>query len=106
MILRTAVSREIAAPPERVVAYDMDTGVATTEDGSTWQVTEGALVGPFGEELERLPGHNAFWFALVNHAPRFRLYEEEAPQSSLIASGCNLFAYLEGTSIAATTCTL
>ena len=98
--------RAYAAPPGRVVAYDVEAGVATTEDGSTWQVTEGALVGPSGEKLERLPGHNAFWFALVNHAPRFRLYGEEEPQSSLIGSGCNLFAYLEGTHIAATTCAL
>ena len=98
--------RAYAAPPDRVVAYDAEKGVATTEDGSTWQVTESALVGPSGEELERLPGHNAFWFALVNHAPRFRLYEEDEPQSSAIGSGCNLFAYLEGNRIAATSCTL
>ncbi len=98
--------RAYAAPPGRVVAYDVDTGVATTESGAAWQVTEGALIGPSGEELERLPGHNAFWFALVNHAPRFRLYGEDGPQSSLTGSGCNLFAYLEGTHIAATPCTL
>ncbi|MCY3602144.1 MAG: DUF3179 domain-containing protein [Chloroflexi bacterium] len=98
--------RAYAAPPERVVAYDAETGVATTEDGATWQVTEGALIGPSGEELERLPGHNAFWFALVNHAPRFRLYEPPPDETSRALSGCNLFAYLEGTSIAATPCTL
>ena len=98
--------RAYAAPPERVVAYDAETGVATVESGATWQVTEGALIGPSGEELGRLPGHNAFWFALVNHAPRFRLYGEDEPQSSLIGSGCNVFAYLKGTHVAATTCTL
>ena len=98
--------RAYAAPPERIVAYDVESGVATAEDGSAWQVTEGALLGPSGEELERLPGHNAFWFALVNHAPRFRVYGEDGPQSSLIGSGCNLFAYLEGTHIAATPCVL
>ena len=98
--------RAYAAPPGRVFAYDVDAGVATTEDGSRWTATEGALLGPSGEQLERLPGHNAFWFALVNHAPRFRLYGEDGPQSSPLDSGCNLFAYLEGARIAATTCTL
>ncbi len=98
--------RAYAAGSERFVAYDVEAGVATTEDGATWQVTEGALIGPSGQELERLPGHNAFWFALVNHAPRFRVYGEDGPQSSILGSGCNLFAYLEGAHVAATTCTL
>ena len=98
--------RAYAAGSERFVAYDVEAGVATAEDGSTWQATEGALTGPSGQELERLPGHNAFWFALVNHAPRFRVYGEDGPQSSILGSGCNLFAYLEGTHVSATTCTL
>ena len=33
------------------------------ENGRTWQVTEGALVGPDGTSLPRLPGHIAYWFA-------------------------------------------
>ena len=69
--------RAYAAPAERVVAYDAESRVATTESGARWTATEGALVGESGEELARLPGHNAFWFALVNHAPRFRVYEPE-----------------------------
>lgn len=37
-------------------------GEVLSESGS-WQVTEEALVGPQGEELTRLPGHIAYWFA-------------------------------------------
>ncbi len=98
--------RAYAAGDQRFVSYDVDSGVATTAAGDRWTATESALVGPSGEQLERLPGHNAFWFALVNHAPRFRLYELPASETSLIGSGCNLFAYLEGTAVAATTCSL
>jgi hypothetical protein len=34
-----------------------------TVDGENWRIAEGALVGPAGERLERLPGHIAYWFA-------------------------------------------
>lgn len=36
-------------------------------DGKIWKVTEDALVGPAGEKLARVPGHNAFWFAWQNY---------------------------------------
>ncbi|HXH20398.1 MAG TPA: DUF3179 domain-containing protein [Dehalococcoidia bacterium] len=45
-------------------------------DGSAWRITEAALVSDDGSELRRLPGHNSFWFAVTNHAPRWRLYGE------------------------------
>ena len=32
-------------------------------DGALWQVTENALEGPDGQQLTRLPGHLAYWFA-------------------------------------------
>ncbi len=47
-----------------------------SNDGRRWQVTEAALAAPDGARLERLPGHNSFWFAVINHAPSWRLYEE------------------------------
>lgn len=31
--------------------------------GGNWTITEGNLIGPDGEKLERVPGHLAFWFA-------------------------------------------
>ena len=98
--------RAYAAGDHRFVAYDAETGVATATDGTLWVVTEGALLGPSGEEFERLPGHNAFWFALVNHAPSFRIYEAPPSETTMAPRGCNLFAYLEGTHIAATPCSL
>ena len=35
-------------------------------DKGNWQITETALVGPNGEQLSRLPGHVAYWFAWSN----------------------------------------
>ncbi|MFY0613037.1 MAG: DUF3179 domain-containing protein [Hyphomicrobiaceae bacterium] len=32
-------------------------------DGQAWNITEAALLGPNGEQLTRLPGHIAYWFA-------------------------------------------
>ena len=34
------------------------------------------VTGYAGAELARLPGYNSFWFAIVNHATNWRLYEE------------------------------
>ena len=48
----------------------------TSADGGRWSITEEALVSGDGATLARLPGHNSFWFAVVNHAPRWRLYED------------------------------
>ena len=36
---------------------------APVSDGKPWRVTEDALLGPAGENLPRLPGHIAYWFA-------------------------------------------
>lgn len=42
--------------------------------GSAWIVTETGLVGPGGETRERLPGHNSFWFSVLNHTRDGKLY--------------------------------
>ncbi len=34
-----------------------------TADGIIWNITEDALVGPSGQNFERLSGHIAYWFA-------------------------------------------
>jgi len=34
-----------------------------SEEGATWRVTEAGIEGPDGENLPRLPGHLAYWFA-------------------------------------------
>lgn len=37
-----------------------------TEEGE-WRVTEGALIGPDGSSLPRVPGHLAYWFAWAGY---------------------------------------
>jgi len=44
------------------------------EDGKIWQVTEHALIGPEGENLSRLPGHIAYWFAWSGYLEKAVLY--------------------------------
>lgn len=57
-------------------SYDPADATAGSADGRTWQVSESALLGADGTRLERLPGHNSFWFAVVNHTANGRLYED------------------------------
>jgi hypothetical protein len=49
-------------------------GTIADTSGATWHVTEDALEGPGGRSLERLPGHNAYSFAIVNHARSARIW--------------------------------
>ena len=67
--------RAFAAGDEEFVEFDPETGVAVAADGVSWTVSESALVSDAGAELERLPGHNSFCFAVSNHSPSHRLYE-------------------------------
>jgi hypothetical protein len=64
------------ARDRRFRAFDDAAGVLTDAAGGGWLLTEDALVGPGGTSLPRLRGHNAFWFALANHAPNARLWQE------------------------------
>jgi len=61
----------------RFAGYDPRAGALVDAAGATWTVAEDALLGPGGRRLARLPGHNAFWFALANHAPVARLWTPE-----------------------------
>ena len=57
-----------------VTFSEWDGGGTLTDDKSViWQVTENALVGPAGEERERLPAHRAFWFGWHAQFPNSRL---------------------------------
>jgi hypothetical protein len=67
--------RAYEAGEVRFSAADPTSGTLVDVDGRSWQLREDALVAPDGATLARLPGHNSFWFAIVNHAPRWRLYE-------------------------------
>lgn len=42
--------------------------------GGAWEVTEEALVGPDGEQLERLGGHLAYWFGWHAFFPTTEVY--------------------------------
>jgi hypothetical protein len=57
-------------------SVDLDNDTLTDGLGRLWRITEDALIAPDGSTLARLPGHNSFWFAVVNHAPIWRLYQE------------------------------
>ncbi len=43
------------------------------QEGQTWQVTENALLGPTGHQLDRLAAHRAFWFGWHAQFPQSRL---------------------------------
>jgi Protein of unknown function (DUF3179) len=53
----------------------LDDGLLRSTDGRSWTVTEAALVADDGSTLDRLPGHNSFWFAVINQHPESRLFD-------------------------------
>ncbi len=44
-------------------------------DGQEWKVTESGLLGPEGENLGRLPGHLAYWFAWSGYLDKAEFYQ-------------------------------
>jgi len=52
-----------------------DRQMVVDEDGSDWEVTEEALLGPDGEELARVSGHLAYWFGWYAFFPQTLVYE-------------------------------
>jgi hypothetical protein len=67
--------RAFSAEGVQFTTADPASATLSSEDGRTWQIREDGLQADNGAMLERLAGHNSFWFAIVNHAPRWRLYE-------------------------------
>lgn len=57
-------------------SFDRTTGVAVSSDGRRWTATEDALLGDDGIRLARLPGHNSYWFSVINHTENGRIYSE------------------------------
>ena len=43
------------------------------KEGQVWEVTEEALIDPWGKERRRLPSHRAFWFGWYAQFPNSRL---------------------------------
>lgn len=66
--------RAYAAGANSFAKFDRKKAALTTSDGRLWKVTESALVAEGGERLERLPGHNSFWFSVINHTENGRLF--------------------------------
>jgi len=44
-------------------------------DGAVWTIREDSLLGPDGEVLRRVGGHNAYWFAITNQVDNGQLWE-------------------------------
>jgi hypothetical protein len=64
VLIGDAASRTVRAYRSEGRAFAPGVGPQMLQaDGATWQIEEGALVGPQGERLDRLPGHVAYWFA-------------------------------------------
>ncbi|MEM9548460.1 MAG: DUF3179 domain-containing (seleno)protein [Bacteroidota bacterium] len=64
-------SRAYSAANINFISYK--NGTLKDSEGNPWRVEEDQLVGPKGEKLERIPSHNAFWFAWFNAYPHTRL---------------------------------
>ena len=59
---------------ERHFAPGTDPRTVVDEQGTTWSLTEEALVHPDGTELARLPGHLAYWLGWSSFHPATTLY--------------------------------
>lgn len=53
-----------------------DAGAVLDSAGRSWQVTEGALIGPDDEKAPRINGHLAYWFGWYAFFPNTVLYGE------------------------------
>jgi len=47
----------------------------TDSEGGVWLIREDSLLGPNGELLPRVGGHNAYWFAITNQVDNGQLWE-------------------------------
>jgi len=47
----------------------------TDSEGGVWLIREDSLLGPNGELLPRVGGHNAYWFAITNQVDYGQLWE-------------------------------
>ena len=69
---RSGASRVYESGGRRFTRWDTVDAV-WDDNGAQWTVEEGALAGPAGERLERLPAHRAFWFGWYAQYPETRL---------------------------------
>ncbi len=57
------------------ISADPAAGTVTDSEGGQWAITEDQLVGPDGQSLPRVGGHNAYWFAVTNQTENGQLWE-------------------------------
>jgi len=68
---KNGASRAYALTDQKFESYN--NGQLKDQDGQLWKVAESKLTGPAGKKLDRLPAHEAFWFAWINAYPSTRL---------------------------------
>jgi hypothetical protein len=51
-----------------------DTDTILDSRGHPWRITEEALIGPDGEQLPRISGHQAYWFGWFSFFPKTLVY--------------------------------
>ena len=52
------------------IKFTLDENNQLIADDKIWKITESELIGPQGENLPRLPGHIAYWFAWSGYYPQ------------------------------------
>ncbi len=67
--------RSYEAGDVRFEFADLSAGTLTDTDGGIWTIREDSLLGPDGEVLPRVGGHNAYWFAITNQTDNGQLWE-------------------------------
>ncbi|KAA3639342.1 MAG: DUF3179 domain-containing protein [Bacteroidetes bacterium] len=67
----SGASRAYAINDQQFKSYKR--GKLVDVNGEEWQVSEENLTSPDGQQLTRLPAHEAFWFAWVNVFPDTRI---------------------------------
>lgn len=67
----SGASRTYAINDQQFKSYKR--GRLLDTNGNEWEVSEEALTGLEGQQLSRLPAHEAFWFAWVNVFPDTRI---------------------------------
>lgn len=69
---RTGAHRVYRSKDRRFKAYDGES-TATDGKGESWTLSEEKMTSEAGEELERIPTHNAFWFGYRAAFPHVKL---------------------------------
>jgi len=68
---RNGASRVYAISEQKFKSYKR--GMLSDQDGTKWEVSDTAIISPYGDRFQRLPAHEVFWFAWVNVYPKTRI---------------------------------